>query len=63
MSTQDCNPQIEECLVPNEMQVVEGEFNSTLILGFIALFQAVLPLILRFSVASSAIESSSSSIY
>ena len=60
---QDCNPQIEECPVPSNLSIVEGDLNSTLIIGFVALFQAILPLLLRFNAASTTISDSSSSIY
>ena len=56
---EDCNPQIEECPVPAERAIVEGSFNSTLVLGVIALIQAILPTIL----ISTTFSSLSASVY
>ena len=56
---EDCNPKIEECPVPAEKAIVEGDFNATLVLGVIALIQAILPTIL----VSTTFSSLSASVY
>ena len=62
MTDESCDPRIEECF-RTVTEVVQGPASAATYLGLIALTKAVLPIVLRYVVASSQISSSSSSIY